>query len=349
MKSRGFVIVAILALTLVLGFGSPARAQLADPTEEYYFSHVIPYYSIAANNVPLLVVSDTSFVDFPAPILPGGPGAFVHMRFFNQACNFIRDHDIDLTANDVELLDLTSPALVGIPTTGEIFLSTSFQYGLGSERFLTYVINIDLARNTLTRLESIPFDDDNGIGNIGSELWLRYDRFNTLAATFGDAPPISTTLTFFNALGGGVDADGGPCAGGVAGAVPCFLGSVDTLREELIFAGGAAAPWGNTNEGDWVVTGGSVTTAVAAGLIHVETFDDEEAPLGSFVFSLRCHERGSLTAFLPVLGPVSLGHAWGFSLDPAAVGGGGWSAFQETVVDLGAVDAPFSGYLHHSF
>ena len=87
--------------------------------------------------------------------------------------------------------------------------------------------------------------------------------------------------------------------------------------------------------------------AAGAGTIHLFAFDANETPKGSFLFTLRCFERGSLTSFVPTLAAI-VGHAWAFSIDPAGLGGGGWSAFQETVVELGAVDAMLSGYWHHS-
>lgn len=329
MKLRGFVVYTILALALVLGLRSPAQAShMFDPTEETYWNHVIPYYNILPGQIALLVVSDTSFNQFPA----AAPKGTVDLFFFNQACNLVRDGKVKLSRNDVEFVNLSTPAFAGIPTQGEIFLTDDADSSLLVDfdcidcRFITYLLQIDLGRNTITRIDSIPLDS-------GTQ-WLRYEKWNTLAATFGDTAPISTTLTFFNAVGGTSAANG------------FYLGSVDTLREALfdVFAT-------STIRGDWVVTGGGgpcpACVTVVPGDIHLFAFDAEEAPVGSFIINLRCFERGSLTSFIPTLAAIN-GHVFGFSIDPAGLGGGGWSAFQETVVELGAVDAPFSGYWHHS-
>lgn len=339
MKARNFVISTVVALALVMGLKSPAQAQVsspADPLQETFFNHVIPFYDKGSNMLSIAVFADTSFQDFP-PL-----GAGIDLFFFDQACNVVTDFSIPLTTNDVFLLDLSDPRLASAPTQG-VILATTDSIAFGGTAlavsdtclvdtdgdgiadapcfFITYLILVNFNDNTLVRLDSIPND--------GFGTWLRYDSFNTMAASFSDSAStgIRTTISFFNAVGGSPSP-----------AVP--IGAVNTLREALGVVG-------TPTVGDWVVTGGSATANVTPGQIHMFTFDDDERFLASHFITLRCFERGRLSTFAPELATI-FGHAFAFSIDPHDIGGGGWSAFQETVVEQGAVDMMLSGYWHHS-
>lgn len=323
MKGKGFVFTAVL--TLFLGFAAPAWAiHLSDPLEEEYFAHVLPFYKIDGPWISVAIFADTSFTD-PAAA-PDGE-ADVHLFFFDQACNLVRDHLVKLTANDVEFLILDD--LPGIPNEGVVFADTGVFSDGGFERFLTYLILFNTADNTLVRLDSIPFDEANG-------FWLRYDTFNTIAATFGDGGPstsnVRTTLMFFNALGGGF-----------AAGVPTVIGAIDTLREFLL-------TYGTPFSGDWLTTGSPVTP----GTMELDAFDDDENFLGSFRLNPRCFERVRLGTLIPALIDVPLGHVVAFALPDttraACLGGTcDFSGFQETVGEAGAVDLMLDGYFHHSF
>lgn len=331
MRHKGCLLMAVF--TLFLGFVAPVWAvHTADPLEESYSQHVLPYYNIGTGFLSFAIFADTSYTD-PANPLTTSPGvANVHLYFFDKTCALVRDHLVPLTANDVEFLDLRAPALAGIPNEGVIFADTgaAFSDG-GNERFLAYMILVNLADGTLTRIDSIPFSPAGGL----PAHWTRYDPFNTVAATFGDSTSLRTTLTFFNAVGG-FQKDNS------AGLV---TGAIDTLREFM-------AQYGFPRAGDWVTTGTSTTSQVTPGIVELDAYDGDEAFLGSFRIFPNCFERVRLRDVLPVLAS-GLGHVVAFSLADAGRteclnGRCAFSGFQETVVEAGGVDLIFSGYLHHS-
>jgi hypothetical protein len=347
-------------LTLALGFVAPAWAvHTADPLEEFYAQHVLPFYNIDTNWRSFAVFADTSFTTF-------GNGSPIHLYFFDQSCNLARDDIVTLTDNDVAIIELGTGTLVGLPTQGVIFADSGFfatgnsaPTDLFARPFLAYMILVNLADNTLTRIDSIPFSRCLGTGcNVSPPTgahWTRYDPFNTIAATFGDRrglPPlvpsnntenIQTTLLFFNALGGGT-----------AGAPP--IGARDTLREFMAF-------YGVPSGGDWLTTGGSATASATPGLLELDAYDADENFLGSFRINPRCFERVRIgqslpttpvtPALIPVLRDRPLGHVVAFALRdfnrPACLDGRcAFSGFQETTVEGGTVDLIFSGYFHHS-
>jgi hypothetical protein len=281
----------------------------------------------------------------------------------------VADDIVTFTANDVTLRRLND--VPGIPTEGVIFADTGlFQRAAspgsgGFQRFLAYIVLINPADNTLTRIDSIPFDPFLETTDAGSFVpipnsghWTRYDPINTTAATFGDSAlttpgEIRTTLMFFNALGGGVTGSTG---------TPQIVGGTDTLREFMLAYGRPRSPFGPTG-GDWVTTGFSSTANVGPGTVELDAFDGNENFLGSFRILPRCFERVRLGSLLPVLatptGPQRffVGHVLAFSLIDAqrttatSCGPSGrcsFSGFQETVVEGGGVDLIFSGYMHHS-
>jgi hypothetical protein len=344
-------------LTLALGFVAPAWAvHTADPLEEFYAQHVLPFYKIDAGWQSFAIFADTSFND---------PKGNIHLFFFDKSCNLQRDHIVSLTENDVAVVQLST--LAGLPPEGVIFADTGVFAGSSdankfNKRFLAYMVLVNPADNTVTRIDSIPFSLSlNDVNNTGH--WTRYDPFNTIAATFGDGRGVAgapastsamqTTLLFFNALGGGF-----------AAGLPTTIGSTDTLREFM-------NRYGRPRAGDWLTTGGSATANVTAGLLELDAFDADENFLGSFRLAPRCFERVRLgaplgtapdisPALIPVLTNLPLGHVVAFSLVDAqrigtatvpACGPSGrcaFSGFQETTVEGGAVDAIFSGYFHHS-
>jgi hypothetical protein len=97
-------------LTLALGFVAPAWAvHTADPLEEEYAQHVLPFYKIDAGWQSFAIFADTSFND---PAIGCDPGrdtpctAEVHLFFFDKSCNLQRDHVVSLTENDVAVVQL---------------------------------------------------------------------------------------------------------------------------------------------------------------------------------------------------------------------------------------------------
>jgi hypothetical protein len=356
-------------LTLALGFVAPAWAvHTADPLEEFYAQHVLPFYKIDAGWQSFAIFADTSFNDPAVGCDPGRDtpcAARVHLYFFDKSCNLQRDHVVFLTANDVTVVQLST--LPGLPPEGVIFADTGVFAGSDDEakfdkRFLAYIVTVNPADNTLTRIDSIPFspslNDVTGTGH-----WTRYDPFNTIAATFGDstgttAGAIRTTLMFFNALGGGAR----PTPGSLTDTplVRTIVGARDTLREFMAY-------YGFPRSGDWVTTGGSATANVSPGQIELDAFNDNEDFLGSFRLAPVCFERVRLGSLIPALinpAPAGVGHVVAFSLldggrtltcpdFPTSTTGGrcAFSGFQETTVESGVsggVDLIFSGYFHHS-
>ena len=73
-------------------------------------------------------------------------------------------------------------------------------------RFLTYILLVNGNDNSLIRIDSIPCKGEEGgpcyrSSEKGNGTWLRYDTFNTVAATFGDSGAFQTNLYFFSAKG----------------------------------------------------------------------------------------------------------------------------------------------------
>jgi len=266
-----------------------------------------------------------------------------------------------LTDNDVLIVPLnTHPQLQGvIPSPGAIFAdSGGFQEdavpipGLAQPPFIAYIMLVNTADGTLTRIDSIPFSRDQTAGRpaplplVPAGLpghWTRYDAFNTIAATFGDISvaagngplgAMRTTLTFFNAVGA------------VRSLNPVVLPPYENLLAFMSF-------YGFPRVGNWV--------PVASGLVLI-AYDDDETPLGSAHIFPQCILRLRLgdPLLFPILGSVgatvNTGHIVASSTPTAVPVPGcfnsrcGFSVFQETVVEggIGSGDMIFSGYAHHS-
>jgi len=353
MRHKGSILMVVFAL--FLGFlvapvwADRSALQTADPLEESYAQHVLPYYSVSPGTLSFAVFADASFGDGASPI---------HLFFFDSACNFKRDFTVHLTDNDLEVISLnTHPLLQGvIPTTGVIFAdSGGFDAtavptpGLAQPSFITYIILVNTADNTLTRIDSIPFSREQlarplPLPAVPAGLpahWTRYDAFNTIAATFGDVVgnngplgAIRTTLTFFNAVGTQKPLN------------PIVLPPYDNLLAFMSY-------YGFPRVGNWVPT--------AAGVVLI-AYDDDENPLGSAHINPPCFLRLRLgdPLLFPFLGTVgattNVGHIVASATSAVAapvcfVGKCGFSIFQETVVENGnppAGDLIFSGYAHHS-
>jgi hypothetical protein len=199
MRSPWKSLVMIAALALGLGIAAPTWAQLADPMAENYTTHVVPFYKINENWSAFLVVADTSFRD----LSEGGSPIF--LLFYDAACNLVSDAIVTPTTTDAQFFALHDPndaqgQFNGIPPEGVVLLD-----GDGN-RFLTYILLVNGNNNSLVRLDSIPCQGPEGGPCFRSEetgpgRWLRYDTFNTVAATFGDAGAFRTNLYFFTALG----------------------------------------------------------------------------------------------------------------------------------------------------
>src|SRR5262245_43673724 len=214
MRHWGYLLMAVF--TLFLGFAAPVwAATTADPLEESYYSHVLPFYKIDAGWQSFAIFSDTSYNDPNIGCSPGRDthcAATIHMYFFNQDCQLIRDATTGVTANDVTVVALNN--LSGLPSEGVVLAdtglfqaSTTATLSAGFQRFLAYILLLNPLDNTLTRIDSIPFAPflEHGTGGvflpIGSPAtiggfdpatvltsghWTRYDPINTVAATFGD-------------------------------------------------------------------------------------------------------------------------------------------------------------------
>jgi hypothetical protein len=187
-KRLGIAFGAVLAL--FLGIAAPGWAvDLADPLGEFYGQHIIPFYRIDGPWISVLVLADTSFQR----------GSDIRLWFFDQACSVVRDDREALTANDVDLLTLNAARFAGIPEQGVIFLDSCdlkarCQEPWNQFPFLAYVLLFNTADNRLIRLDSIPF-------NWAQRRWLRYNQYNTVAATIMDTGAFETWLTFFNVRG----------------------------------------------------------------------------------------------------------------------------------------------------
>src|SRR5262245_33843934 len=199
MRSPWKSLVTIAALALGLGIAAPTWAQLADPMGENYTAHVIPFYKIDENWSSFLVVADTSFRD-----LDDG-GSPIFLTFYDAACNLVSDAIVELTRTDAQFFALHDPKdangqFNGIAPEGVVLLDAR------GNRILTYVLLVNGNNNSLIRLDSIPCQGPEGGPCFRSEgtgpgRWLRYDTFNTVAATFGDAGAFRTNLYFFSAQG----------------------------------------------------------------------------------------------------------------------------------------------------
>jgi hypothetical protein len=230
MRSHWKSLVMVAALALFMGIAAPTWSQvpiltpsLPDPMAEDYSVHVIPFYKIDANWFAFLVVADTSWQDMNAS------GSDIHLTFYNATCNLVSDADIRITTADAELFALHDPTAAngqfnGIPAEGVILLNGEAVQGTVGppvvppthKRFLTYVLLVNANNNSLIRLDSIPcqgpFDPNRGgqqpcvrgaspVISPQSGIWLRYDQYNTVAATFGDSGAFGTNLYFFSAQG----------------------------------------------------------------------------------------------------------------------------------------------------
>jgi hypothetical protein len=187
----------VAVLALCLGIAAPAWS-LEDPAGETYTAHLIPFYKIDSNWLAFLVVTDTSFRDMSTD------GDLVNLTFFNSACGLSSGAVIKIGRADAQLFALNDPTAAdgqfqGIPAEGVILLD-----GNGN-RFLTYILLINLNTGSMVRLDSIPCRGDAGGPCTRQALtkgeWLRYDTFNTVAATFGDSGAFETSLYFFTAQG----------------------------------------------------------------------------------------------------------------------------------------------------
>jgi hypothetical protein len=190
--------VMIAALALSMGLAAPAWS-LEDPMQENYTAHVIPFYKIDKNWSAFLVVADTSFRDLD------DDGSPIYMTFYKAQCNFVSDAIVEVTRTDAQYFQLHSDTdaagqFNSIPEEGVVLLD-----GRGN-RFLTYVLLVNGNDNSLIRIDSIPCQGPEGGPCFSSEgtgpgRWLRYDTFNTVAATFGDSGAFHTNLYFFSAIG----------------------------------------------------------------------------------------------------------------------------------------------------
>jgi hypothetical protein len=190
-------VVTVAALALFMGIAAPAWSQLADPMAEDYTAHVIPFYKIDANWSAFLVVTDTSFEDLDSN------GSPIYLTFYNAACNLVSDAIVKPTRADAQFFALHDPndangQFNGIPTEGVVLLD-----GNGN-RFLTYILLVNGNNNSLIRIDSIPCQGPEGgpcFRGATNGRWLRYDSYNTVAATFGDSGAFRTNLYFFSARG----------------------------------------------------------------------------------------------------------------------------------------------------
>jgi hypothetical protein len=197
MQWKSAVMTAALALSM--GLAAPAWAGLADPMAENYTAHVIPFYKIDANWSAFLVVTDTSFRD-----LDDG-GSPIYMTFYNAACDLVSDAIVEVTQADAQFFQLHSDTdasgqFNGIPTEGVVLLDGN------GYRFLTYILLVNGNDNSLIRIDSIPCKGPEGgpcyrSSEKGYGTWLRYNTWNTVAATFGDSGAFRTNLYFFSAKG----------------------------------------------------------------------------------------------------------------------------------------------------
>jgi hypothetical protein len=191
----------------------------------------------------------------------------------------------------------------------------------GGARFLTYVLLVNGNINSLVRLDSIPCRGAQGgpctIGT-GTGTWLRYDTFNTIAATFGDsgafgaAGRFRTNLSFFTARG--------------------------DLRAELL-------RYGTPRHGEWATD------------ICVDAWCDE-VYLDSRRLDLDCTQQLRLTdfnyTFLKVFPNQECagkpGHLETYACDNGVdVVAKDYSGFQEKIVcSVSSINVIGTGYYHHA-
>jgi hypothetical protein len=300
--------VMIVALALVMGITATAWSQLADPMGEDYTAHVIPFYKIDANWSAFLVVADTSFQDLAAR------GSPIDLTFYDAACNLVSDATLTLTSADAQFFALHDPTdangqFNGIPKEGVVLLD-----GDGN-RFLTYVLLVNGNNNSLVRIDSIPcrgLDGGPCIRGLGNGRWLRYDSFNTIAATFGDSGAFRTNLYFFSAKG--------------------------DLRSELL-------QYGTPRHGDWAVSThvDGYCDEIYLGSRRLDLACTKRVSLTSLNYTLlntfpngECAGKpGHIETFASVNG-----------IDPVERD---YSGFQETIATLvPPTNLIGTGYMHHS-
>jgi hypothetical protein len=308
----------IAALALSMGFAAPAWSQLADPMLEEYTAHVIPFYKINQNWSAFLVIADTSFQDLSYE------GSDIHLKFFDRDCRYKQDAIVRPTRTDAQYYPLHDPAaangqfggLVDTAPEGVIVLD-----GFGN-RFLTYILLVNGNNNSMLRMDSIPCRGSEGgpcFEGAGNGTWLRYNSYNTVAATFGDSGDFRTNLYFFSA----VDDDD----------------SEGDLRRELLKYG---RPFGGI---DW------------AKRLHLDGYCDE-IYLGSRRLDLKCTQRLSLSSLnftnLNVFPTKAChgrpGHIETWAVDSAnEFEKSAYSGFQETIAALAPpTNLIGTGYMHHS-
>ena len=203
MRKQWKSVVMIAALALSIGIAAPAWSRtedgkgLADPMAEDYAVHVIPFYKIDANWSAFLVVADSSFQDLKPD------GSPIGLWFYDAACNLVSDARVEVTRTDAQYFQLHSDTdangqFNGLPGEGVVLLD-----GFG-KRFLTYILLVNGNNNSLIRIDSIPCkgpDQKQCYRDAKDGTWLRYNTFNTVAATFGDSGDFRTNLYFFSARG----------------------------------------------------------------------------------------------------------------------------------------------------
>jgi hypothetical protein len=225
----------IAALALFLGIAPSARSQtppLAEPMAEDYGVHVIPFYKINENWSAFLVIVDTSFQDLDAELInvnednPGKitTGTRIQLKFFNVQERRLQlpGAIVRLTKADAQYFALHDPTnangqfggLAQIVPEGVILLDGGLDGsplsqlidgpGLRGRRFLTYILLINGNDNSPNRIDSIPCQGPNGLlgarDSGGDGRWLRYDSYNTVAASCGDSGDFGTSLYFFTAV-----------------------------------------------------------------------------------------------------------------------------------------------------
>jgi hypothetical protein len=308
----------IAALALSMGLAAPAWSGLADPMLEEYAVHVIPFYKIDANWSAFLVIADTSFQDLSYK------GSDIHLKFFDRDCRYKQDAIVEPTRTDAQYYALHDPSavngqfggLVQNAPEGVIVLD-----GYGN-RFLTYILLVNGNNNSMLRIDSIPCKGYEGGAcweGSGDGTWLRYNSYNTVAATFGDTGAFRTNLYFFSAV---EDSD-----------------SEGDLRRELKKYG---KPYG---EIDW------------AKRLHLDGYCDE-IYLGSRRLDLKCTQRLSLSSLnftnLNVFPNEAChgrpGHIETWSVDSSnEFSKKAYSGFQETIAALAPpTNLIGTGYMHHS-
>jgi hypothetical protein len=308
-------VVTVAVLALSLGMAIPVWSQqLEDPLLEEYYVHLIPFYKIDANWSSFLVIADTSYQDL------SHRGTDISLKFFTNTCAYRQDARLEVTKTDAQYYPLHDPSaangqfggLLQNAPEGVIVLD-----GFG-KRFLTYILLVNGNNNSLIRLDSIPCAGDCRRQAVGQGTWLRYDSYNTVAATFGDSNGFQTRLHFYSAVTNAND--------------------TGDLRRELLMYG---KPRGN----DWAAT------------IFLYGYCDEIF-LGSRRLDLRCTQRLNLTAlnftnlntFPDDACSGTPGHIETFSVSTSGnPDGRAFSGFQETIASLVPnANLIGTGYLHHS-